>query len=325
MAQRSRSLTGIQPSGMPHVGNLKGAIEPALRLQATHEPFYFIASYHALTTTKDAEVLRQRQREVAMTWLAFGLDPQVTTLFLQQDVPEVCELSWILACFTPHGMAERAHAFKAARDVGREVNLGTFFYPVLMAADILLYDSHVVPVGKDQKQHVEMARDIAQSLNHHCGAEVLVLPEPLIKEEVASVPGLDGRKMSKSYNNHLPLFLPPKQLRKRVMRIVTDSKGMEEPKDPENCTIFELYKLFATEAQQADLASRYLAGGLGYGHAKQELFEVLDAQLAGPRERFQELEASPERVDAILIEGAERARRVARITMDRVRSAVGLN
>jgi tryptophanyl-tRNA synthetase len=325
MAKRLRSLTGIQPTGMPHVGNLLGAIEPALGLQDSHEPYYFIASFHALTTTKDPEVFRRRQREVAMTWLAFGLDPERTTLWRQQDVPEVCELAWILSCFTPHGMMERAHAFKAARDRGREVNLGTFCYPVLMAADILLFDSNVVPVGKDQKQHVEMARDIAQAINHRFGGDVFVLPEPAIQEHVASVPGLDGRKMSKSYNNHLPLLLPPKALRKRVMRIVTDSKGMADAKDPDTCTVFALYKLFANPQQQTDLAMRYRKGGLGYGHAKQELFELINARLAEPRERYHELEASPDQVDEILADGAARARKVGRSTLDRVRFAVGLN
>ena len=310
---------------MPHVGNLLGAMRPAVALQETHGSFYFIASYHALTTTKDPAVLRRRQREVAMAWLACGLDPERTTVWRQQDVPEVCELSWILSCFTPHGMLERAHAFKAARDAGREINAGTFFYPVLMAADILLFDSNVVPVGKDQKQHVEMARDIAQAVNHRAGEEVFVLPEAVVQEDVATVPGLDGRKMSKSYDNHLPLFLPPKQLRKRVMRIVTDSKGLEEPKDPETCNVFALYKLFSNSAQQADLASRYRSGGLGYGHAKQELFELLEECLAGPRERYKALEASPSEVDEILAQGALRARDVAQNTMTRVRAAVGLN
>jgi len=312
---------------MPHLGNLVGAMEPAIALQDTHDSFYFIASYHALTTTRDAAVLRERQRQVAMCWLALGLDPERTTLWRQQDVPEVCELSWILSCFTAHGMMERAHAFKAARDAGRDVNMGTFCYPVLMAADILLFDSDVVPVGKDQKQHVEMARDIAQAINHRYRDAVLVLPTPVVptQEDRAAVPGLDGRKMSKSYNNHLPLFLPPKQLRKRIMRIVTDSKGVDEPKDPDSCTVFALYKLFATAEQQADLASRYREGGLGYGTAKQELFELLDARLTAPRERYQALEASPQRVDEILAGGAGRAREVARARLGRVRAAVGLN
>lgn len=321
---RPRALTGIQPSGVPHVGNLKGMIEPALALQETHEPFYFIASYHALTTTKDPELLRSYQREAALSFMAFGLDSNITALFLQEDVPEVCELSWILACHVNTGVLERAHAYKAARDAGREINLGTFSYPVLMAADILLYDSNAVPVGKDQKQHVEMARDMAAGFNHRYGGDVFVLPEPLIRDEVATVPGLDGRKMSKSYDNTLPLFLAPKKLRKRVMKVVTDSKGVEDAKDPSSCNVFALYKLFATADEQAALAARYRAGGMGYGHAKQELFEVMDRFLAEPRERYQQLASKPEAVDRVLAEGAEKARFVASNTLARVRGAVGL-
>ena len=319
-----RALTGIQPSGIPHVGNLKGAIEPALTLQETHEPFYFIASYHALTTVRDADVLRRFQFEAAATWLAFGLDPDRTSLFLQQDVPEVAELSWILSCITNQGLLERAHAYKAARDTGREINVGTFCYPVLMAADILIYDSNHVPVGKDQKQHVEMARDMAQRFNDRYG-DVFVLPEPLIREEVATVPGLDGRKMSKSYDNTLPLFLPPKKLRKRIMKIVTQTSDVEAPKDPDTCNVFALYKLFATEEQQQVLAARYRAGGMGFGNAKQELFEVLDAVLEEPRARYEELVADPARVEAVLDRGAARARSVAQDTMGRVRGACGLS
>jgi len=306
------------------VGNLKGAIEPALTLQETHEPFYFIASYHALTTVRDADVLRRFQFEAAATWLAFGLDPDRTSLFLQQDVPEVAELSWILSCITNQGLLERAHAYKAARDTGREINVGTFCYPVLMAADILIYDSNHVPVGKDQKQHVEMARDMAQRFNDRYG-DVFVLPEPLIREEVATVPGLDGRKMSKSYDNTLPLFLPPKKLRKRIMKIVTQTSDVEAPKDPDTCNVFALYKLFATEEQQQVLAARYRAGGMGFGNAKQELFEVLDAVLEEPRARYEELVADPARVEAVLDRGAARARSVAQDTMGRVRGACGLS
>jgi tryptophanyl-tRNA synthetase len=220
MAKRLRALTGIQPSGIPHIGNLKGMIEPALALQETHDPFYFIASYHAMTTTKDPALLRKYQREAAMSFLAFGLDTNRTALFLQQDVPEVTELAWILSTLTNLGLMERAHAYKAARDAKREINVGTFCYPILMAADILIYDANHVPVGQDQKQHVEMARDIAQRFNDRYG-ETLVLPEPLIRKEVATVPGIDGRKMSKSYGNTLPLFLAPKKLRKLCMKIVT--------------------------------------------------------------------------------------------------------
>jgi tryptophanyl-tRNA synthetase len=319
-----RALTGIQPSGVPHVGNLKGMIEPALALQSTHEAYYFIATYHAMTTTKDPALLREYQLEAALSFLAFGLDTSRTALFLQQDVPEVCELSWILSTLTNIGLMERAHAYKAAKDVGREINVGTFCYPLLMAADILIYDSNSVPVGKDQKQHVEMARDIALRFNDRFG-ETLVLPEPLIQEEVATVPGVDGRKMSKSYGNTLPLFLPPKKLRKLVMKIKTDSTPVEKPKNPDTCNVFGLYKLFASSEEQSALSESYLAGGLGYGHAKQELFEVMDRFLAEPRERYLELASSPQVVEQYLAEGADRARKVARATMERVRGATGLS
>ena len=323
MARQPRALTGIQPSGIPHIGNLKGMIEPALALQETHEPFYFIASYHAMTTTQDPALLRQYQMEAAMSFLAFGLDPEKTALFLQQDVPEVTELSWILSTLTNLGLMERAHAYKAARDTGREINVGTFCYPILMAADILIYDANSVPVGQDQKQHVEMARDIAQRFNDRFG-ETLVLPEPLIRKEVATVPGVDGRKMSKSYGNTLPLFLPPKKLRKLCMKIVTDSTPMEEPKNPATCNVYALFSLFGTKEEQTELAERYEAGGLGYGHAKQALFEVMDRFLEEPRERYEALAADPTLVANSLAMGAAKARAVASETMDRVRNACGL-
>jgi tryptophanyl-tRNA synthetase len=319
-----RALTGIQPSGVPHLGNLKGMLEPALKLQETHEAFYFIASYHAMTTLKDPEALRRNQREAAMVWLAFGLDPERTSLFLQQDVPEVCELSWILSCHVHFGMLERAHAFKAARDAGKDINLGTFSYPVLMAADILIYDSTHVPVGQDQKQHVEMARDMAQAFNHHYG-ETFVIPAPLIREEVAVVPGLDGRKMSKSYGNDVSVLLSGKKLRKRLMQIVTDSLPLEAPKDPEACNVFALYKLFADPEKIAALDARYRGGNFGYGHAKQELFEVVEDALAGPQARYAELSADPGYVDDVLAAGAQKARCIAAETVGRVRRAVGLN
>ena len=259
-----------------------------------------------------------------MSFLAFGLDPARTALFLQQEVPEVTELAWILSTLTNLGLMERAHAYKAARDAGREINVGTFCYPILMAADILIYDANSVPVGQDQKQHVEMARDIAQRFNDRFG-ETLVLPEPLIQKEVATVPGIDGRKMSKSYGNTLPLFLPPKKLRKLCMKIVTDSTPVEEPKNPASCNVFALYTLFATEEEQAELAERYKTGGLGYGHAKQALFEALDSFLEGPRERYEELAAQPELVAESLEYGAQKARSVASGTMKRVREACGLS
>lgn len=319
-----RALTGIQPSGFPHIGNLKGMIEPALRLQESHDAYYFIASYHAMTTVDDPARLRAYQHEVALTWLAFGLDPTRTALFRQQDVPEVCELAWILGCHVNLGVLERAHAYKAARDAGKEMNLGTLSYPVLMAADILIYDSDAVPVGRDQKQHVEMARDFALSFNHRFG-EVFRVPEPLIRDEVATVIGLDGRKMSKSYDNAIPVFAPPKELRKLAMKVKTDSLGLEDPKDPDTCNVFALYRLFASPEAQAELAERYRAGGFGYGHAKQALFEAMDSYLSGPRERYAALSEQPDVVEQILQEGARRARSVAQATMGRVRSAVGLN
>jgi len=324
---KARALTGIQPSGVPHLGNLKGMIEPALSLQDTHEAFYFIASYHAMTTLKDPEALRRNQREAAMVWLAFGLDPSRTSLFLQQAVPQVCELSWILACQVNTGTLERAHAFKAARDKRREINLGTFSYPVLMAADILLYDSTHVPVGQDQKQHVEMARDMAQAFNHRFGGgeAVLTLPQPLIREEVAVVPGLDGQKMSKSYDNTISVLLQGKKLRKRAMQIVTDSLPLEAPKDPDTCNVFALYKLFAEPDAVAALDAQYRGGNFGYGHAKQALYEVLVEALAEPQRRYAELAADPGYVDGVLAAGAERARGIATQTIERVRRAVGLN
>ena len=318
-----RVLTGIKPTGMPHIGNLLGMYRPALAMQDVAECYFFVASYHALTTMRDPSLLRQQTIDVAANWLALGLDPKRSVIWAQHDVPEVTELAWMLACITSKGMMDKAHAFKDAVNKGREVNIGLYTYPILMAADILAFDSHVVPVGKDQKQHVEMARDMAQRFNHLFG-ETLVIPAPQIRDDVATVPGLDGQKMSKSYNNTIEIFLPPKKLRKKIMGIVTDSKGVDEPKDPDTCHVFSLYKLFATPEQQADLAAQYRAGGLGYGHAKQALFEVVDGQLAEARERYDHLMANPDEVRQVLAEGAERARVTARATLDRVRSASGL-
>lgn len=320
-----RALTGIQPSGTIHLGNYLGAIRPALELQEQFQAFYFIADYHALTTVTDPEVLRRTTREIAATYLALGLDPERTCLFRQSHVTEVLELSWILACNWPAGLLERGHAVKAARDAGRAINAGTVFYPVLMASDILLYDADVVPVGADQKQHVEMARDAAVRINHHFGDGTLVVPDVSIREGVGVVPGLDGRKMSKSYDNAIGLWLPPKQLRKAVMRIVTDSLGVDDAKDPDRCNVFGLYRLFADPAQTADLAERYRAGGLGYGHAKQELFELIDRQVAEARDRYHGWLQDPSALDDVLAAGADRARLAARATLDRVRERVGLD
>jgi tryptophanyl-tRNA synthetase len=320
-----RSLTGIQPSGSPHIGNLLAAIQPGIALQDSHECYYFIASYHSLTTTRDPALLRERILENTATWLAMGLDPDKATIWVQHDIPQICELSWILSCITSKSTLDKAHAFKdaVANKKTDVINAGLFTYPVLMAADILAFDSNVVPVGKDQKQHVEMARDMAQRFNHLYG-DVLVVPEPQIREDVAVVPGLDGRKMSRSYGNGIDLWLPPKKLRKRIMSIKTDSKGMDESKDPDSCNVMQLYRLFASPEQIAELERRYRAGGMGYGHAKQELFEVMDSLLGEPREIYAELRANPDQIRQILDEGARKARKTAQETFDRVRNAIGL-
>jgi len=307
------------------VGNLLAAIMPGIALQESHECYYFIASYHSLTTTRDPELLRDRILDNTATWLAMGLDPEKATIWAQHDIPQICELSWILSCITSKSTLDKAHAFKdaVAKQKTDVINAGLFTYPVLMAADILAFDSNVVPVGKDQKQHVEMARDMAQRFNHHYG-DVLVVPEPQIREDVAVVPGIDGRKMSKSYGNGIDIWLPPKKLRKRIMSITTDSKGMDESKDPDQCNVMSLYRLFASPAQIADLEGRYRAGGLGYGHAKQELFEVMNDLLAEPREKYQLLRQDPDQVREVLHKGAVRAQATAQNTFDRVRAAIGL-
>jgi tryptophanyl-tRNA synthetase len=295
-----------------------------LELQTRYEAYYFVADYHALTSVQDSSRLRHESHVIAATYLALGLDVEKHVLFRQSAVPEVCELAWILACQIPTGMLERGHAVKAAKEGGREINAGTLFYPVLMAADILLYDSDVVPVGSDQKQHVEMARDMAIKLNYRYGEHVLVVPEVSIQEDVGVVPGLDGRKMSSSYGNGVGIWDSPKRQRKLLMKIVTDSKGVDEPKDPETCNVFNLYKLFASAEQCAELAQRYRCGGMGYGHAKQEVFEIINAQLEEPRARYEDWMAHPERVEEVLAEGGLRARRAANTTLARVRAAVGL-
>ncbi|MGI6354874.1 MAG: tryptophan--tRNA ligase [Lentisphaerae bacterium] len=318
-----RVLSGVQPSGTLHLGNYFGMIGPALQMQQENECFYFIANYHAMTQLPDPALLRQRTFDVALDFLACGLDPSKTVFFRQSDVPEVQELSWIISCVTPVGLLERCHSYKDKLAHGQEANHGLFSYPVLMAADILLYDSHLVPVGKDQKQHLEVTRDIAIRFNNKYG-EVLVVPEPMIQEETAVVPGLDGQKMSKSYNNIIEVFGEGKAVRQKFMRMVTDSTPMEEPKDPEKCNVFALYKLIATPEEVEEMRRRYLAGGMGYGHAKQALYDKYTEYFAEMRERRKELVAKPEMVEDVLRDGANRARKVARVTLDRVRKAVGL-
>ncbi|HEY4178249.1 MAG TPA: tryptophan--tRNA ligase [Kofleriaceae bacterium] len=331
MAQRV--LTGIKPTGTPHVGNLLGAIRPALRLaDGMNDALYFIADYHALITIHDKKQLSHLTLDVAATWLAMGLDPTKVTFYRQTDVPEITELTWILTCFTSKGWMNKAHAYKALLDKNREagvddldagIGMGVYSYPVLMAADILAFDIDWVPVGKDQVQHIEIARDIAQRLNHTVGAEVLRLPQAKLEENSAIVPGVDGRKMSKSYDNTIPLFGTSKELKKTVNRIVTDSRPPEEPKDPETSTIFQIYRAIASPAECEALAGRFRSG-IGWGDAKGALFERLEAELAPTRERYADLMAHPERVDALLLEGAARARATAKKVLDRVRQSLGI-
>jgi tryptophanyl-tRNA synthetase len=328
---KKKSLTGIKPTGTPHIGNYLGAIRPGLELAQEYQALYFIADYHALTTVKDGTRLNELSYEVACTWLALGLDPSKVIFYRQSDIPELFELAWILSCFTPKGLLNRAHAYKSAVDKNIEngkpaddgINAGLFNYPVLMAADILLFGSHVVPVGLDQKQHVEIARDVAESFNKNYG-DILTLPEPLINEEVMTVPGLDGRKMSKNYDNTIQIFLPSNQLRKRVMRILTDSKTPDEPKDPDQDNIFAIYRCFASAAEIEEARRRYQAGGLAYSEIKQELFEVLDRTFSEVREKYQALMEDRAYVDRVLLEGAEKARAIGGEMMGKIRKAVGV-
>jgi tryptophanyl-tRNA synthetase len=318
-----RILSGIQPSGALHLGNYFGMMRPAIELQQQGEAFYFVADYHALTTVQDPAALRAHSRNVSVDFLACGLDPAKACLFRQSEVPEVTELAWILSTLTPMGLLERCHSYKDKIARGFAPSHGLFAYPVLMAADILIYDSDLVPVGRDQKQHLEVTRDIAVKFNERYG-EILRIPEPSIREEVAVVKGLDGQKMSKSYGNTIDLFLEPKALRKKIMGIVTDSTPVADPKNPEGSTIVDLYRLFASADDVARMEADFRAGGMGYGDFKGRLAEAVEAHLAPLRARRAELLADPASIDAVLRTGAERARSVARRTMERVRAALGL-
>ena len=318
-----RILSGFQPSGTLHLGNYFGAMLPNLDFQKMGESYLFIADYHALTTSPEPEALRQRVFDVALDFLACGLDAEHTVFFRQSDVPEVTELMWILNTITTVGFLERAHSYKDKIAKGFMPNAGLFTYPVLMAADILLYQSDLVPVGKDQKQHLEITRDLAIRFNERYG-ETFTVPEGHIAENVAVIPGLDGQKMSKSYNNTIPLFGAPKAIRKLIMSIVTDSKGLEDIKDPDSCNVAKLYKLLATDEQYAELCSKYRAGNFGYGHAKQALFEAVEAYFGPMRAKREEFAKDPGEVWNILNKGAEKARATAAVTMDKVRKAVGL-
>ena len=321
----ARILTGIQSSGEIHLGNILGAIIPGVELskQAQNESLFFIADFHSLTTLKNAEERIKAVRNVAAAWLAFGFDTDRNIFYKQSDIPEVCELTWYLNCYTPFPMLANAHSFKDKSENLADVNAGLFSYPVLMAADILLYDAEIVPVGKDQKQHLEIARDIASKVNHLTGKDVFVLPEASISEAVMTIPGTDGRKMSKSYKNYINIFQTDKALRKSIMGIVTDDTALEDPKDTESCNVFALYKLLASPEEVQKMRENYAAGNYVYGHAKQALFECIVAKFAKERERFNELMAEPEKIDAALAIGAEKARAIAMPVLQRVRSVVG--
>ncbi|MFV0153196.1 tryptophan--tRNA ligase [Empedobacter falsenii] len=320
-----RILTGVQATGTPHLGNILGAISPAIELTGKegNDSFIFIADLHALTQIKDAEVLKQNTYEVAATWLALGLDPSKVVFYRQSDVAETTELTWYLLNFFPFQRLTLAHSFKDKADYLADVNAGLFTYPILMAADILLYDAEVVPVGKDQLQHLEITRSVAEKFNHQMG-ETFVLPQAAIDENIMLIPGTDGNKMSKSRNNFINIFLPEKQLRKQVMSIETDSTPLEDPKNPDTDNVFALYKLLASPAQIEEMRQNYLKGGYGYGHAKQALYELILEKYADARVRFDELMNDKDILDAFLENGALKARDVAQKVLKRTRVKLGL-
>ena len=323
-----RILSGIQPSGVLHIGNYFGMIQPAIALQAEGEAFYFIANYHALTSVRNPDQLRENSRRVAIDFLACGFDPDHGALFLQSDVPQVAELEWILSTVAPMGLLERAHSYKDKLARGMVASAGLFIYPVLMAADILIYDSDIVPVGKDQKQHIEITRDLAVKMNETYGSEpdrpIFKLPAPRIQPETETVPGIDGQKMSKSYGNTIDIFGEEKETQKRVMSIVTDSTPVEAPKNPDTSTTFQLFSLFGSKDEIAEMRDRFRKGGTGYGEFKKQLFDKLWDYFAPMRKRRQELLADELYVDKALVRGAQRANEVADGVMIRVRAAVGL-
>jgi tryptophanyl-tRNA synthetase len=318
-----RILSGIQPSGVLHIGNYFGMMRQAIALQEEGEAFYFIAEYHALTSVRDPKVLRENSRRVALDFLACGLDPERAALFRQSDVPQVTELAWILSTVAPMGLLERAHSYKDKLARGLASTVGLFNYPVLMAADILIYDSDIVPVGKDQKQHIEITRDLAVKINETFG-KVFKVPEPRINARTEVVPGTDGQKMSKSYGNNIDIFGDEKETRKRVMSIVTDSTPVEAPKDPARSTIFQLYSLVSSKNEIAGMRERFEKGGTGYGDFKKELFEKLWNYFAPMRKRREEILADKPYIDNVLARGAKRANEIADRVMQRVRAAVGL-
>jgi len=320
----SRILTGIQSSGKPHLGNLLGAIIPAIKLSQDpkNESFFFIADLHSLTTIKDAEVRKDNVNAVAAAWLAFGFDTDKNLFYRQSMVPQVTELNWYMSCYTPFPMLANAHSFKDKSDRLSDVNAGLFTYPVLMACDIILYDADIVPVGKDQKQHLEMTRDIASGFNHRYG-DVFVLPEARIDEQIMTIPGTDGQKMSKSYGNTIDIFQTDKKLRKNVMKIVTDSTPMEEPKNPDTCNVFNIYKLLASDDQTAEMRQNYEGGNYGYGHAKQALYELIVEKYSKERELYNHYMDNLDELHKKLEKGEEKAAEIADKTLARVRKVLG--
>ena len=320
----ARILTGIQSTGTPHLGNLLGAIIPAIELskQQENESLFFIADLHSFTTVRDPDILNQNTYATAAAWLAFGFDTNNNLFYRQSDVTEVTELTWYLSCFSPYNRLKLAHSFKDKSDRLVEVNTGIFTYPILMAADILLYDAEIVPVGKDQIQHLEITRDIASRFNHKY-PNSFILPKTKVDEKVMTVTGTDGQKMSKSYNNYIDIFLSDKKLRKQIMTIQTDSKSIESPKDTESCNVFNIYKLLASEEQVSALKQKYEEGNFGYGHAKQELFELICEKFRSEREKFNHLIENREIIESELNKGAEKARAIAREVLQRVRQNIG--
>ncbi|MFN3840697.1 MAG: tryptophan--tRNA ligase [Cyclobacteriaceae bacterium] len=320
----TRILTGIQSSGRPHLGNLLGAIIPAIQLSKDpkNESFFFIADLHSLTSIKDSRTRTDHVRAVAAAWLAFGFDTEKNFLYRQSRIPEVCELTWYLNCFTPFPMLANAHSFKDKADRLADVNAGLFTYPVLMTADIILYDAQIVPVGKDQKQHLEMTRDIASAFNNQYG-ETFVIPEARIEEQVMTIPGTDGQKMSKSYGNIIDIFLPDKELLKQIKSIISDSTPLEQPKNPDTDTTFAIYSLIASPEQREEMRKKYLAGNYGYGHAKQELFEMIIQKFAEERKAFTYYFSNPAELEKKLEQGEEKARVIALEVLNRVRKKLG--
>ncbi|WP_289021916.1 tryptophan--tRNA ligase [uncultured Salegentibacter sp.] len=320
----SRILTGVQSTGTPHLGNLLGAILPAIEManKPDNDSFIFIADMHSLTQIKDAETLRNNTYSVAATWLACGIDIEKTVFYRQSDIPQTAELSWYLSCFFPYQRLTLAHSFKDKADRLEDVNAGLFTYPMLMAADILLYDAEIVPVGKDQLQHLEITRDVASRFHAKMG-EAFIIPEAKVQESTKYVPGTDGAKMSKSKGNTINLFVSDKKLRKQIMAIATDSTALEEPKNPDTCNVFTLYKLVASEEQVTEMRKKYEAGGFGYGHAKQALYELLLEQFETPRKKYEYYMNNLEEIDKALEVGAEKARNVANEVLHRVRNKVG--